>query len=328
MPFSRTARRGAQRAWVIWLTPAGCRRRRSRSTAATARQLACQARCPVQMGVSAARTRPSRTNVVSAFRLRHAAGRGARPSVPRRVARRRRGLRSPREGYELDSEDSEDDEESEDADESDDAEDSEDSEDPELLEELEEEDGSGSVGLPLSHPPRTPTPASAAPPESRIRKSRLSEWRSSPIMVSEPLLFFFGITLSSVLESRRPEPSRTVPRLPVGPSRRARMTPGEPGIADPQIGAGGADVSEEAPGVAAVQVAHRGGEHDDVTRGLGVAQDQSLGIGHPTKVADGGPCPASARGFRRLPRGPRVALQATRPPEAHAPEGHDGQGGA
>jgi hypothetical protein len=41
------------------------------------------------------------------------------------------------------------------------------------LDRLEDEE-SGSVGLPLLQPPRAPTPASAAPPDSRIRNSRRS----------------------------------------------------------------------------------------------------------------------------------------------------------
>jgi len=47
----------------------------------------------------------------------------------------------------------------------------------EVQEELED-DESGPVGLPLLQPPRAPTPARAAPPDRRIRNSRLSEKRS------------------------------------------------------------------------------------------------------------------------------------------------------
>ncbi len=90
--------------------------------------------------------------------------------------------------YELDADDSEDSELLLDELDSEDSElalDELDSEDSELaLDELEEED-SGPVGLPLLQPPRAPTPASAAPPESRIRNWRLSDRRESSGAASE-----------------------------------------------------------------------------------------------------------------------------------------------
>jgi hypothetical protein len=85
--------------------------------------------------------------------------------------------------YELDSDDSEEAElllDALDADDSELALDSLDADDSELaLDSLEEEE-SGPVGLPLLQPPSAPTPARAAPPDSRIRNSRLSERRSLP----------------------------------------------------------------------------------------------------------------------------------------------------
>ena len=60
-----------------------------------------------------------------------------------------------------------------------DPDDSEDPEDPELPDGLEDE-GSGAVGRALVvQPPRAPTPARVAPPESRIRNSRRSDRYSS-----------------------------------------------------------------------------------------------------------------------------------------------------
>jgi len=60
-----------------------------------------------------------------------------------------------------------------------DSDDSEDPDDPELPDGLEDE-GSGAVGRALLlHPPRAPTPARVAPPESRIRNSRRSDRYSS-----------------------------------------------------------------------------------------------------------------------------------------------------
>jgi hypothetical protein len=72
------------------------------------------------------------------------------------------------ERYELDSDDSEDAELLLDALDADDSE--------LALDSLEDEE-SGPVGLPLLQPPRAPTPASAAPPDSRIRNSRRSDRR-------------------------------------------------------------------------------------------------------------------------------------------------------
>lgn len=51
-----------------------------------------------------------------------------------------------------------------------------------LLDELEEDTellgADGSVGLPPPHPESVPTPRRAAPPDSRIRKSRRSDLRT------------------------------------------------------------------------------------------------------------------------------------------------------
>ncbi len=99
------------------------------------------------------------------------------------MRRRRRGP-SGGERYELDSDDSEDAELLLDALDADDSELALDSLDSELLLELLEDEESGPVGLPLLQPPSAPTPARAAPPDSRIRNSRRSERRSLP--ASEP----------------------------------------------------------------------------------------------------------------------------------------------
>jgi hypothetical protein len=81
------------------------------------------------------------------------------------------------ERYELDADESEDAELLLDAPDSDDSELALDALDSELaLDRLEDEE-SGLVGLPLLQPPRAPTPASAAPPDSRIRSSRRSDRR-------------------------------------------------------------------------------------------------------------------------------------------------------
>ena len=83
------------------------------------------------------------------------------------------------ERYELDADESEDAELLLDAPDSDDSELALDALESELaLERLEDEE-SGAVGLPLLQPPRAPTPASAAPPDSRIRISRRSDRRPS-----------------------------------------------------------------------------------------------------------------------------------------------------
>ena len=95
-----------------------------------------------------------------------------------------------------DAEDSEDSDDSEDAEDSEDSDDSDDSEDAELLLDELEEDDSGAVGLPLLQPPRAPTPARAAPPESRIRNSRLSDRRRSSAATPDSIAssFFSVIT--------------------------------------------------------------------------------------------------------------------------------------
>jgi hypothetical protein len=64
------------------------------------------------------------------------------------------------------------------------------------------------------------------------------------------------------------------------PSRRiAFVERGQPGVAHPQVRAGRPNVGEEALGVAAVEVAHRGREHHDVAGRLEVAEDELFG--HP-----------------------------------------------
>jgi hypothetical protein len=122
------------------------------------------------------------------------------------------------ERYELDSDDSEDAElllDSLEADDSELALDSLDADDSELaLDSLEDEE-SGPVGLPLLQPPSAPTPARAAPPDSRIRNSRRSERRSLP--ASEPSEgFFFSLMTTPALSDwgpmERHAPARVVVR--------------------------------------------------------------------------------------------------------------------
>jgi hypothetical protein len=70
-------------------------------------------------------------------------------------------------------------------------------EDTELLLEVPEDEESAPVGLSALQPVRTPTPARAAPPDSRIRNSRRSERRSSVVSARTKPSFFLSIDISS-----------------------------------------------------------------------------------------------------------------------------------
>ena len=98
------------------------------------------------------------------------------------------------ERYELDADEPEDAELLLDALDSDDSELALDALDSELLLDRLEDEESGPVGLPLLQPPRAPTPASAAPPDSRIRSSRRSDRRPSLEAGSGRSSFFSVIT--------------------------------------------------------------------------------------------------------------------------------------
>jgi hypothetical protein len=72
----------------------------------------------------------------------------------------------------------------------------EDVDDCELLLDVPDEEGSGPVGLALLQAASAPTPARAAPPDSRIRNSRLSERRSPSVGRPRPS-FFSSMVISS-----------------------------------------------------------------------------------------------------------------------------------
>ena len=58
----------------------------------------------------------------------------------------------------------------------------------------------------------------------------------------------------------------------------ARLEGGYVRIILPEIGAGGADIGQEVARIAFVQIAHGGRQHDDVTGGLVITQDE---LAHP-----------------------------------------------
>jgi hypothetical protein len=85
-------------------------------------------------------------------------------------------------------------------------------------------------------------------------------------------------------------------------SRLALVELGEPWVPDPQIGAGGPDVGGEASRVAAVEVPDRRGQHDNVARGLRVAQDQPFRSRHSGQDKRAGAPASSPRGDEREAR--------------------------